>query len=346
MKRRMYIYEVTACLLAAFLLSACEHKELCFDHDSHALKSEVRIEAQYETEWQYTHEGGTDWKSSTSWGAFGMAYDALRPGIPEGLRVQVYSGDGTNSISNLAPGGGIVPMSPGGYSLLLYNNDTEYIVFDQLASYASARATTRSCTRSSYKGNPYMEGDGENTVNQPDMLYGSYVESYAAERKAQADLLPVTMRPLVFTYLVRCEFSHGLEYVALARGALAGMAGAVWLNSGRTSENAATVLFDCTVETFGAQATVRSFGVPGFSDGHYTSKAQRRYALNLEVRLRNGNILSFDFDVTAQVASQPQGGVITVTGIEIPDEEGGGGGSGFDVNVDDWGEFEDIELPI
>lgn len=337
---------IPAVMAAALLLASCEHKELCFDHDSHALKSELRIDAQYEKEWQYTREGGTDWKNSAEWETFGMDYDALRPGTPEGLRVQMYGADGGGSIANIAPEGGLVRMSPGVYSLLLYNNDTEYIVFDQLASFATARATTRSRSRASYRGNSYVEGEEENTVNQPDMLYGSYVESYTAERRAETDQMAVTMRPLVFTYLVRFEFSHGLEYVALARGALAGMAGAVWLNSGSTSEDAATVLFDCTLASFGAQAAVRSFGVPGFTGGGYATKAQRRYALNLEVRLRNGKILSFDFDVTGQVASQPQGGVITVTGIEIPDEEGGGGGSGFDVNVDDWGEFEDIELPI
>nr|WP_233555714.1 MULTISPECIES: hypothetical protein [unclassified Bacteroides] len=46
------------------------------------------------------------------------------------------------------------------------------------------------------------------------------------------------------------------------------------------------------------------------------------------------------------MAAQPQGGVIVVSGIEIPDEEGMEGGSGFDVDVDGWGEFEDIELPF
>lgn len=111
-------------------------------------------------------------------------------------------------------------MRPGEHSLLLYNNDTEYIVFDDMNSFASAKATTRTRTRASYAGNPYMENTVENTVNAPDMLYGNYMENYTAERKIEADELPVTMHPLVFTYLVRYEFSHGLEYVALARGAL------------------------------------------------------------------------------------------------------------------------------
>lgn len=50
--------------------------------------------------------------------------------------------------------------------------------------------------------------------------------------------------------------------------------------------------------------------------------------------------------MTEQVAAQPQGGVIVVSGIEISDEEGQKGGSGFEVDVNDWGEYEDVELPL
>lgn len=328
-------------------LSSCEHKELCFNHPEHAPKSQVLVEAEYEQEWQYTYEGGTDWAVYPTWQeTFGMKYDDLRPGIPDGLRVQVYNEDGSNNIVNIAPEGGIVPMREGEHSLLFYNNDTEYIVFDDLNSYVSARATTRTRTRSTYLGNSYMDSRNETTVNSPDMLYGNYMESYVAKRTQEPDVLPVTMHPLVFTYLIRYEFSSGLKYVALARGALAGMAESVYLNSGRTSEEEATVLFDCTMEDFGPQALVRSFGVPDFPNEHYTTRAERRYALNLEVRLKNGKMKSFDFDVTDQVKAQPQGGVIVVKDIEIPDEEGMEGGSGFDVDIEDWGEYEDIELPL
>ncbi len=329
------------------VFSSCEHKGLCFDHDEHAPKSEVRIEAVYDKEWQYTYGGGTDWSTYAAWSDLcSVEYDMLRPDTPDGLRVQVYNADGSNNVSNIAPEGGIVPIRPGEHSLLFYNNDTEYIVFDNMQSFGSARAATRTRTRVSYYGNMYMEDAKENTVNPPDMLYGHYIESYMAERTTEADVIPLTMHPLVFTYLVRYEFGHGLEYVALARGALAGMAEAVWLNSGRTSTETATVLYDCTVHDFGVQAMVRSFGVPDFPNEHYTTKAAHGYALNLEVRLKNGKMKSFDFDVTDQVAAQPQGGVIVVTGIEISDEEGMEGGSGFDVNVGDWGDYEDIELPL
>ena len=327
-------------------LTSCEHKELCFDHDPHALKTEIRIDAVYEREWEYTYEG-TDWKNFPTWPeSFGKEYDELRHGIPDGLRVQVYNADGTNNIINLPPEGGVTQMRPDEHSILFYNNDTEYIVFDEMHSYATARATTRTRTRASYLGNSSIGTKNENTVNPPDVLYGSYMDSYFVERTLETQVLPVTMRPLVFTYLVRYEFKSGLEFVALARGALAGMAEAVRMSDGRTSEGAATVLYDCTMQNFGAEALVHSFGVPDFPKEHYGTRAERRYGLNLEVRLKNGKIKSFDFDVTDQVAAQPQGGVIVVKDIEIPEDEGWEGGSGFDVDVNDWGDYEDIELPL
>ena len=61
--------------------------------------------------------------------------------------------------------------------------------------------------------------------------------------------------------------------------------------------------------------------------------------------LKNGKIVSFDFDVTDQVSSQPRGGIIVVDNIEIDDADGALGG-GFDVDVDGWGDYEDIELPL
>lgn len=51
MKRTYTVMEYVPLLAVMFmLLSSCEHKELCFDHDGHAPKSEVRVEAEYEKE--------------------------------------------------------------------------------------------------------------------------------------------------------------------------------------------------------------------------------------------------------------------------------------------------------
>lgn len=223
---------------------------------------------------------------------------------------------------NLSPEGGRLYMNEGTHDLLFYNNDTEYIVFNDIAALTSARATTRSLTRGSFEA---MHAD-ERTVNQPDMLYGAYIGSYEALPTQETVSLPVRLQPLTYTYLVRYEFQQGLQYVALARGALAGMAESVYLNDGHTGPESATVMFDCTLRDYGPEATVKSFGIPDYPGDHYgddTRTTEHTYHLNLEVRLHNGAMKTFEFDVTDQVKAQPRGGVIIVSdGLVITDEEG------------------------
>ena len=69
------------------------------------------------------------------------------------------------------------------------------------------------------------------------------------------------------------------------------------------------------------------------------------FGLNLEVMLPDGSLKTFEFDISDQLSDQPRGGVITVTGLKISKEDFGQGGS-FDVDVGDWGDYEDIELPL
>lgn len=324
-------------------LSSCQHKDLYFVN---SMKSKLLVNATYEQKWHYAYNEKMDWSTYLTFKEdFAREYDDLRPEIPDGLRVQIHNEDGSNNLVNLPPEGGVVQMSEGEHSLLMYNNDTEYIVFNKLQSCAFAQATTRTRTRSTYQGNSFMNNRNEKTVNSPDMLYSNYMESYVARRTQEPDVISVIMHPLVFTYLVRYEFAKGLEHVALARGALAGMAESVYMTDGHTSEKDVTLLFDCTIENYGVQALVHSFGVPDFPNEHDT-KAERKYALNLEVRMKNGKVKSFDFDVTKQVAAQPRGGVIVVKDIEISDKEALEGNSGFDAKVEKWGEYEDIELPL
>lgn len=322
------------------LLSGCR-KDLCYTHDEHGWAVKVNVVADWEQEWERMHE--TDWEQN--WMEdFSCSYDELRPDVADGIRVLLYpdQGDRYNEY-NLEAEGGRLSMAEGMNSLLFYNNDTEYIVFSDLDASAAASATTRTRTRTTFTSTP-AHAD-ERTINEPDMLYGTYVDEYEAQKTVEPVDLPLTMRPLVYTYLVRYEFSHGLEYVALARGALAGMAESVYLQDGHTGEEAATVLYDCTLQSYGAEAQVQTFGVPNYPGEGY-GRAAQVYTLNLEVRLNNGKILDYEFDVTAQVEKQPRGGVILVDGIEVSDEDGQEGSGGFDVDVDGWGDYVDIPLPL
>lgn len=162
-----------------FLSTSCR-KDLCYDHDEHGLSVKVNLSSDWEQEWERTY--AYDWEKlwEEDWK---YDYEDLCPAPADGIRVQVYTSDGQRIESNLPDEGGRIAMPEGTHELLFYNNDTEYIVFDGVAASESATATTRGVTRSSF----HELHAGERTVNQPDMLYGAYMEEYTAEKNTCPD---------------------------------------------------------------------------------------------------------------------------------------------------------------
>ncbi|MBO5855741.1 MAG: DUF5119 domain-containing protein [Alistipes sp.] len=338
MKRYLFL----VVLMLAVGITACEHKNLCINHSEHAHRYHVNIIADYRYDWEECM-GGINWQEE--WPEHYIPYDDLRPDDPSGLRVVNYNKEGDYNIHNIKAEGGVIMLYEGLNDLLFYNNDTEYIIFSRTGNGVTTRATTRTRTRATYLGSEYAN-EGEPTMSAPDMLYANFFENYLAEKVIEPADIEVTLQPLVFTYKVRYEFKSGLKYVAMARGALSGMAKEVLLNTGETSEEPATILYDCDVTDYGVRALVNSFGAPAFPHPNYPTRTENKHALNLEVVLRNGKMVTFDFDVTDQVKSQPHGGVIVVRDIEIDEEVAVEGSGAFDVEVDDWGPYEDVELPL
>lgn len=343
------------CLLCAVAaLSSCRHRDFCEDHLDHAPTPMLTLLAHYARLWEIPASADmpyADW--AAAWPAsLPMAYADQTPGIPEGLRVIFFPEGDAPYTANLGPyGGDIQANRQGAHALLLYNNDTECILFDSLDSFSTSHATTRTRSRASYRGNPYhapAKGgrSAERTVNPPDMIYGAFIPSIdiAPTLKADRPLVDVEMRPLVFTYVIEHAIDAGAEYITSARGALAGMAEGVWLGSGTATDEAVTLLYDCQPGPASVTAVVRSFGTPSHTSPEYGSRAPGRFALNLELCLKNGKVLSYDFDVTDQIAAQPRGGVVRVGGINIKEEDATTYGSGFEVDVTDWGDTETLPM--
>ena len=327
--------------LATF--SSCR-KELCYNHFRTA-----SVSLDWEQEWERDY--GMNHLSTWDHSLHGFSYESLRPDMPSWVTMVRYMGGGNPYEFYMPVNGDDVNVGEGSdHSLLFYNNDTEYIVLSDMASVPQARATTSSRSRASLAT---MESryPAFRSANPPDVLYAAYLEKAPEINIHEVKPLKVKMQPLVYTYVIRYEFDYGQQHISLARGALAGMAESVYLVNGVTSEDGAIVLYDCDVTTWGVEAHVRTFGVPGFPDEFYgrssnsVSRAERPYTLNLEVRLRNGKTLEWDFDIADQIAKQPRGGVIRVSGIHIDDSENRFD-SGFDITVDDWGDEADIELPM
>lgn len=339
MKRFVYILA----LLLTLVVTSCTHKELCDNHSSHAHRFHMNVIADYRLDWEENLTGYRDWQST--WEPDYLDYNSLRPKTPTGLRVVTFDPNDNYNIHNIPATGGVVTLYEGENDILFYNNDTEYIVFSRNDTGASTRASTRTTTRATYSGNIFAE-ENEKTVNAPDMLFANYCENYIATKTLGPVDYSIELQPLVFTYKVRYEFAKGLKYVALARGALSGMAESVQMNTGETSDTGATILYDCEVTDYGVRALVNSFGIPGYPNPNYPTTRATKHGLTLEVMLRNGNMVTFEFDVTDQVNSQPHGGVIVVKDIVIEEKDGVQGSGAFDVEVDDWGEYNDIVLPL
>lgn len=330
-------------VLAALLLAACHHRDFCYDHNEHEYSVRAEIIADYLPSWEIAEPDGVDWRTNWPQDMMPWTYESLVPPVPTGLRVTDYRPGADANIHNLDADGGVIPLSEGGHQLLFYNNDVEFIDFSGLDTYATAYATTRTRTRSTYHGNalyhPTRGDQDERTLSPPDVLFAHYIPGYTFARTAAPTPLHVTLQPVVHTYVMRFIIKDGLERVALARGALVGMAAGVWLTTGENSREAATLLFDCELTPWGIIATVRSFGVPGYPRPDYT-RATGLFAVTLEIATKSGALKTYEFDITPAIIAQPRGGVVTIHDITI--DYSNVSGSAFLVDVSGWGPLEDV----
>ncbi len=324
------------------VLTSCR-QELCYDHFP-----SLNVDLSWELEWERDYgEYHID-----SWDAdyFGKQYHDLKPPTPEWVNMVRYYDDGRYNENFLPPAGKKFQIDAGkSCSVLLYNGDTEYVVLSDVASLYNARAAATTRSRS-LVSSVLERHPGSRTTNPPDVIYSAFIPNVDAVKNHEVRQMPVKMQPLVYTYMITFEFDYGIDNVVLARGALGGMAESVYLRTGATLDETSIILFDCTVNGRGCRAEVRSFGVPGFPDKYFgrteTGAPPNQYTLNLEVLLRNGKSVNFNFDITDQIKNQPRGGVIRIKGLEIEDVPEPTGG-GFNVGVSDWDQnTQIIDLPI
>lgn len=344
--------KLSGILLIAIMMAVAAATTSCRDElcDNHFPSLAVSLSWEHEWERDYGMNHSASWDTSL----YGFEYGALRPQKPEWVNCIHYSTDGSSYESFLKEDAGNVALDKEqeGQQVLLYNGDTEFLVLEDMASFTDARATPTTRTRNTGE---YLntQHPGLSTTNPPDILYSAFVDNIKSAGPHTQITFPVTMQPLVFTYLIRYEFEYGIHHVSQARGALGGMAESVYLRDGHTSDKATIILYDCDVKDYGCEARVRSFGVPSFSDEYYgrgddsRAIADRPFTLNLELLLTNGTTLEFNYNISNQIANQPKGGVITISGIRVEDEQNkvGESAGAFDVDLSGWGNIEQ-DLPF
>lgn len=340
-------------MIALTVLAGCR-KDLCYGHSEEV---NLHLEMIYSLNWHLPWD--EDWNEN--WPEEWIVdWDRMLPKEPEGVRLHIFDSGSKVPVSNhnFESYGGSVPLNSGHYDMLLYNNDTEGIVFENMHAASDASATTRIRTRSAYS----TRYPDEVTVSAPDILFAAYIPEFELEQPQNGEsihrTIDVELTPRTWTYLIRYEFAAGQEYVGEAQAYLSGMAGGVCLKDGMTTnDKIVTLLLDCSTCEYGVETIVRSFGLPGFdyetvrlggmSDRQAASEVTATNNLVLDMTLLSGKVKTVEFDVTDQVRRQPRGGVIVVKGIEVTKEEGQRpGGSGFEGEVNDWEENVDIDVPI
>lgn len=329
---RYYCY-----ILVLTALIGCR-KDLCYDHNKEV---DLHLKLTYSLDWHLPWDENWNDRWPAEWT---VDWDEMLPKVPEGVRLHISDNYRKASLSshNLDPYGGRVAINSGRYDMLLYNNDTEGIIFENMDAIDETVATTRARVRSAYYLNEYPE---EVTVNAPGILFAAFMPEKELEMPKDGETvykkIDVELIPRTWTYLIRYEFASGLEYVSEAQAYLSGMARGVFLKDGLThSGQSVTLLLDCSKRDYGVETIVRSFGHSG---GNVTNK------LVLEMKLMSGKVKMVEFDVSDQLRRQPCGGVVVVKGIIVTQEEGqrpDGPGSGFDGDVNDWEENVDIDVPI
>lgn len=325
MKKNIFFIFVI-CLLS---LTGCR-KDLCYDHESHATKVRVHMTCDWLLKWERTVT--TDWKSSWN-NILGFSYESLVPAAGSSTTAYVYTNGKIENKNMFNHAEGSLPMNNLPHDILVHNDDVSYIHIDKtdeddFVAYTGTRSRS-GFTRA-----------GSRTCNIPEPLFVGNVKNFQPEEThSSTDFqeLVVTMKPVVYTYVIYYKFKTGVEYVTKARGSLSGMAEGVFLKDMCTSGSTATFLFDnCNVDDKGVYTTIRTFGVPSRDLNEKGPCKKGSFELGLEIEGLNGKVMEYTFDVTDQVRSQPYGGVIVVDNIVVDSKDANEDGMGFQPDIEDW----------
>lgn len=295
--------------LWAILLSACEHKELCFEHPHF---STVRV----------------------TFGWDGIAgYDR-----PEGMRVVFFPKHGGEKWMFDFPGGngGTVRLPEGDYRVISFNYDSELIDWKNENDHATFTADTREIH------------SPDKTLSRvtPDYLCGYNVDLFSLEAPGTRTetVLPLHPKTMVCRYTYEVNGLRNLRHVADVRIGLSGMNGSLHMASGMASAKASeSLLFGGAVSGEQIKGGCYTFGYSE-NDGE-----RQLFKLYVKTHSGEMHVLEVDVteQVIEGALMWPIGDVHLVIDFdhEIPDGPTGGDDAGFDVDADDWEDVnEDINM--
>lgn len=319
------VYKV--CLIAAMAIAfgSCHHKDFCFHHPHGDIYVEVEYD-DYGDPDDITHL--RDQVKATRL----MAYH-------EGTGEMVLAYDINRTLNKLN-------LSSDTYHFIAHNAGTKEISFTDRSVYYSHGATTRGCDileplyqQANITSNVDL-GNGQKVVIPCEPIWSIGAEA----RKCNiGDTIRMTAIPLHCRYSYEMRNVEGLENVSRMSSFITGMSAGATLGSTQLHPTPVTVAVPASKSKDG-KSVVGSF----FCFGQ-NPLIDTRHRMGLFVELTDGKkykLLEGDhFDVTRQVTEAPNRRRvhIIIDGVKIP---GDGTGAGFEVEVNPWGNGENVEIEI
>ena len=326
----------TTLLVSALALTACEHKELCYEHP-HTTDVEVVFDWNCAPE----AEANNEVESMCLWfypvdGAGNRTGDPIYQNIP-GMK------------------GGRVNVPVGRYQVLFYNNDYERVRFRGQEQFLTHECYTREGDlfeavygRASGSSAPRAEGtEGEPVVLTPDKMWGDNavdVEigesglSYRFTRDGETEPTTVVSDGKRFTLLPHeqvCDYTlevrnvENLKYATRVCAALSGMSGSVFCAGEELTEQCVTLPIEAVSD--GVSTITGAF----HTFGHHEANDER-HLLTIYAWMEDGKGYYGSVDVTGQVdnAEDRRNVRIVVDGFKLPKPITNGGG--FQPDVEEW----------
>lgn len=349
-------------LLLTSLITGCERKPLYLAQRGNVSiatgEFDISLEMLWGTDWQVEWQYPMELWDEAKFGRIG--YD-----VPTGVHVIAYQLD--DELERFRwyydrhigiEGGRVQLATDEHYDMLLYNDDTEWILFTDRGGddYSTFNVTTRTNSRAKYTRSNVG-------YNQPDQLFGTLIDEvyvsddpddYVMERNEDGSITYVckmnaTLQPYTFIYLYQVilrnnRTDEGEAIVSSAAGLTAnGLASGADLFTRRTHSSIVSLtqdyvaplvkdrmltLPDGTRETADIMgARIQTWGLPSIvpleelTRGEVTEPSDSTF-VGVGLRLYNNYTYVMQKNVTEQMKERPAGGIITLVidvTKEIPD---------------------------
>lgn len=285
----------------------------------------------WKTEWQY------DWDSSdTTYGTLGYS-------TPEIIKGTIYNLDANTGkrynsffkLFGLMDNPATLPAG-GKYDMLLYNTDTENIIFQASDDFEKYTAST-TITPFGFDslGVPYKH------LDEPDELLGALVAGVDLSKPSTDSMeIDVELNPYSIIYLIQVVILNNdddqeMQAIGASGITITGLSQGVDLFTRKTFDKTILITTE-DIKPLQNHANVRledgtvvenadilaarmlTWGLPGINpmepvkDGSKAAVVNQNF-IGIEVTLRNGRPYTVSYEITEQLRNKPAGGVLTVS---------------------------------